>query len=90
MTDKAQPLPEPTREAPPRAAPAPAQRPPAPPVDTSPVAAIEEHQKATSTPDYLHAAALRAERWGGGREITRNAYIKAIDNVCNRPAGGSP
>ena len=36
------------------------------------------------------AAAARAERWGLGREITRAAYLAAIDNVCNRPAGGSP
>ena len=90
MTDKAPPPPELAREAPPRSAQAPAQRPPVTPVDAPPVAAIEEHQKATSTPNYLHAAALRAERWGGGREITRAAYLAAIDNVCNRPAGGSP
>ena len=84
MSDTPKPLPE----APPRPAPAPVQRPPAPPVDTSPVATIEAHREATETPSYLHAAALRAERWGQGREITRDAYLKAIEHVANRSACG--
>lgn len=56
--------------------------------DTSLIATIEEHQKATATPAYLHAAALRAERWGQGRELSRAAYSQAIERVRHRGTCG--
>lgn len=43
-----------------------------------PLASAEEHQRATGTPDWLHAATVRRLRWGLGREMTRGAYEAEI------------
>lgn len=48
-----------------------------------PLAPAEEHQRATRTPDWLHAATLRRLRWGLGREMTRAAYEKAVAETAN-------
>ncbi len=52
-----------------------------------PLAPIEEHQRETATPPWLHAAALRLERWGLGREVTRAAYLAALERAANHPCG---
>jgi hypothetical protein len=51
------------------------------------LAPIEEHQRETGAPQWLHAAALRLERWGLGRELTRDAYLAAIERAANHPCG---
>jgi hypothetical protein len=58
-----------------------------PPAPAEPSASIEDHQRETNTPAWLHAAALRLERWGLGREITRTDYLAALSRAANHPCG---
>lgn len=57
------------------------------PAPTEPLAPIEEHQRENATPAWLHAAALRLERWGLGRELTRTQYLAALERAANHPCG---
>lgn len=57
------------------------------PPPAEPLAPIEDHQRDTATPAWLHAAALRLERWGLGRELTRTVYLDAIARAANHPCG---
>ena len=63
------------------------EAPPTEPLPPDPVASIEAHQLATGTAAWLHAAALRRERWGLGRELPRSVYLAAVTKAAAHPCG---
>jgi hypothetical protein len=54
----------------------------------TPTAPIEQHQRDTATPEWLHKATVRRMRWGLGREVTRDQYTAAVDETRQHPCGG--
>ena len=50
---------------------------------------IEECQKTTQTPEWLHEATKAAHGWGIGKEMSAEAYKAACEKVANYQIGDS-
>lgn len=46
---------------------------------------IEEWAKKSKTPDWQIAGAMRHNRWGAGRMVTKSEFKKAVDDFAGAP-----